>query len=54
MSPSFCRVARTDAYSRTTGIDTLASEKHLVSETRSPRLIIDLEAIYHVLEMDIF
>jgi hypothetical protein len=42
------------AHSRTTGIDTVTSEKHFFSGTRSPRLIVDLEAIDHVLEKDIF
>jgi hypothetical protein len=41
------------AHSRTTGIDTFASEEHFVLETRPPWLIVDLEAIDHVLEMDI-
>ena len=47
-------MARTNAYSRTTGIDTFASEEYLVSGTRPPRLIVDLKAIDHVFEMYIF
>ncbi len=42
------------AHSRTAGIDTFAGEEHFVLDTRPPRLVVDSEAIDHVLEMDIF
>ncbi len=40
-------------YSRTTGIDTFTGEEYLVSGTRSPWVVVDLEAIDHVLEIDV-
>lgn len=42
------------AYSRTTGIDTFTSEEYFFSGTRPPRLVVDLEAVDHIFEIDIF
>ena len=56
MSPPFCSgaVSRTCAYSRTTDINTFTGEKLLVFGTGPPRMLVDLEAIDHILEVNIF
>ena len=41
-------------HSRTTGIDTFTGEEYFFSGTGPPGLIVDLEAIDHVLEINIF
>ena len=41
-------------YSRTTGIDTFTGEKLLDFGTGHPRMLVDLEAIDHILEINIF
>lgn len=42
------------AYSRTTGIDTFTGEKYLVFGTGLPGMLVDLEAIDHILEINVF
>ena len=47
-------MSRTCEYSRTAGIDTFTSEKLLDFGNGPPRMLVDLEAIDHVLEINIF
>ena len=54
MSPSVWAVSQTCAYSRTAGIDTFTGEKLLVFETGPPRMLVDLEAIDHMLKINVF
>src|SRR6266481_529545 len=54
MSPSSWAVSRTCAYSRTTGINTFTGKKLLIFVTGPPRMLVDLEAIDHILEINVF